>query len=51
MNTTLQTILVALLAAAAGLYLLRRVMRTLRPKDDGCGANCGCADGKLKVKN
>ena len=46
-GTTLQTLIVALIIAAAGIFLARRGLRLIasaRRKEDsgGCGGGCGC---------
>ena len=41
----IQTIIVALIILAAMLYagnLLRHKIKAFRPKDNSCGADCGC---------
>lgn len=41
----LETVIVALIVAAAAGYAARRVWRTLRPaKAAGCTSDCGCGD-------
>jgi hypothetical protein len=38
-----QTIIVLLVVVGAGVYVGRRLWRTLRPaKQAGCGTDCGC---------
>ncbi len=48
-SSTLQTLIVFLVLAAALLYLGLRIRRTVlaarKPTDGGCGAGCGCGDG------
>jgi hypothetical protein len=45
-----QLALVALIVAAAGLYLARQTWRSLRGKKAGCRGGCGCAATKITNK-
>jgi hypothetical protein len=48
----LQSIIVALIILTALVYagnILRHKIKAFKPKDNSCGADCGC-DSKTKVK-
>ena len=49
-SQTLQTAVVALIIAAAALFVGRKFYRTFaatrKPKGPGCGSDCGCTPGE-----
>lgn len=48
----IQTIIVGLIIGAALIYagnILRHKVKAFKPKDNSCGADCGC-ESKTKIK-
>jgi hypothetical protein len=48
MNQNIEYIIIGTAAGWAGFYLIRRVYKAFRIKDDGCEGACGCASADLK---
>lgn len=48
MNPYIEYTIIGITAGWAGFYLIRKIYRTFKPSDNGCGGSCGCAAAELQ---